>query len=196
MVQSEKNPSVDRVTVAVNIDGTWKKKYDEKGNVMLTPSGSIDREYVPVDARELEQLTSYVRSAVGYNQSRGDSVTVTNIAFDRSGQFDNEDAAYRKTQQTRFLFILLFGGIAALIVFIIVFRAIAAALKKKREQKEAEEEARRIAAEGAYNEDSDITIEMSEEDRRRMQLQESMAAMATAHPEDIAQVIKTMLAEE
>jgi flagellar M-ring protein FliF len=196
MTQSEKSPSVDRVTVSVNIDGTWKKKYDERGNVVLTTSGSIDREYVPLDARELEQATNYVRSAVGYSQPRGDSVTVTNIQFDRTSQFEVEDAAYRKTQQTRFMFMMLFAGIAALIVFIILFRAITPVLKRKRERK-AEETAMRQATEASLlGGEPDITIEMSEDDRRRAQLQETITMMAQTHPEDVALLIKTMLAEE
>ena len=92
---------IDRITVSVNIDGTWKKKYDENGNLIITPSGAIEREYIPVSKEDLEKATLLVQNAIGYDRSRGDNVSVVCIQFDRNEQFEKEDEAYRRQQQKR-----------------------------------------------------------------------------------------------
>jgi flagellar M-ring protein FliF len=189
-IQEEKSPAIDRVAVSVNIDGTWKRKYDEKGNPLFTPSGSIDREYVPVDAQSLTQATSLVQGAVGYNRTRGDLVMVTNIAFDRSAQFDTEDAAFRRTRQTRFAFLIIFGAIALAIVLIVVIRALILAARRRREQKALEQPV--TGQEWA----SPQEIEIPEADRRRAEMVEAVTAMAQEHPEDVAKLMETWLTED
>ncbi len=92
---------IDRITVSVNIDGTWKKKYDENGNLIITPSGAIEREYIPVSKDDLETATLLVQNAIGSDRSRGDNVSVVCIQFDRNEQFEKEDEAYRRQQQKR-----------------------------------------------------------------------------------------------
>ena len=58
-----------RVSVAVLVDGTYAK--DDKGNVA----------YQPRSKEELEQIATLVRSAIGYDQKRGDQVQVVNLRF-------------------------------------------------------------------------------------------------------------------
>ncbi|MDR0324119.1 MAG: flagellar M-ring protein FliF, partial [Treponema sp.] len=101
LIQEERSPQIDRVTVSVNIDGRWKWKYNEKGNPVVLPDGSIEREYTPVAAEDLRQAEALIRDAIGYNSARGDSVTVRNIAFDRTEEFKAEDAAYFRKKQTQ-----------------------------------------------------------------------------------------------
>lgn len=84
------SPSMGRRTVSVNIDGVWKKKRDDKGNFVIK-EGSIDREYVAIGEDELKEAAKAVQDAIGYNRSRGDSVSVLNIKFDRTAQFEKED---------------------------------------------------------------------------------------------------------
>lgn len=60
---------VKRLSVAVLIDG--RRGADQDGK----PT------YEPRSAEELEQLTTLVRSAVGYNSDRGDKVDVVNMRF-------------------------------------------------------------------------------------------------------------------
>lgn len=64
--------NIERISVAVAVDGTYKK----------TPEGKM--EYIPLSNDEIEKLTSMVKQAVGYDESRGDTVTVTNVPFDTS----------------------------------------------------------------------------------------------------------------
>ena len=60
---------VKRLSVAVLVDGTYTTK----------PDGT--KEYAPRSPDELKQITALVRSAIGYNEKRGDSVEVVNLKF-------------------------------------------------------------------------------------------------------------------
>ncbi|MGC1778971.1 MAG: flagellar basal-body MS-ring/collar protein FliF, partial [Xanthobacteraceae bacterium] len=60
---------LNRLSVAVLVDGTYAK--DDKGNVT----------YQPRSKEELDQIGALVRSAIGFEQKRGDQVQVVNLRF-------------------------------------------------------------------------------------------------------------------
>ena len=60
---------VNRISVAVLVDGNYAK--DDKGDVS----------YQPRSKEELEQIATLVRSAIGFDQKRGDHVEVVNLRF-------------------------------------------------------------------------------------------------------------------
>jgi flagellar M-ring protein FliF len=199
-IQEEKSPTIDRVTVSVNIDGKWKWKYDDNNKKpMLQVDGSIEREYTPVPPEDLAAAQALIRDAIGYSASRGDSVTVQNIRFDRGKEFGEEDAAYFKRhqmQQTLFIFLL---GIAVLLAGFVVFRLISRELERRRRVREEElsrqQEAMRASA-LLEAENEGVEVSMSVEERRRLELQENAINMAKEHPGDVAQLIRTWLMEE
>jgi flagellar M-ring protein FliF len=197
--QEERSPQIDRITVSVNIDGKWKWKYDEKGNPVALPDGTIEREYIPIPVDQLRSTQLLIQNAVGYNAGRGDLVTVQNIPFDRDKQFQDEDAAYFRKKQIQTTVLIFLSGLVILLISFIVFRMISREMERRR-QREAEERARREAAirEGAIAnaEEEGVEISMSVEDRTRMELMESVANMAKEHPEDVAQLIRTWILEE
>jgi len=197
--QEEKMPQIDRVTVSVNIDGTWKLKYDEKRRPVVSPDGSMEREYTAVSAEDLRATTALLQNAIGYNAARGDSVTVQNIPFDRTRQFAEEDISYFNKKQLRTTMIIVLVGIAALLIFFILFRFIAREMERRRraaeeERARREEALRQQALIQAEEEGMDVSL--SVEERGRMELQEGVANMAKEHPEDVAQLIRTWLLEE
>lgn len=67
--QVRKNGVIKRLSVAVIVDGTYT----------LNPNGT--KQYVPRTEKEMELLTTLVRSAVGYDANRGDTVEVINLPF-------------------------------------------------------------------------------------------------------------------
>jgi flagellar M-ring protein FliF len=197
--QEERSPQIDRITVSVNIDGQWKPKYNEKGNPVTLPDGTIDREYIPVPPAELLSAQRLIQDAVSYNAGRGDSVTVQNIPFDRTKEFAEEYAAYFRRKQIQTTVLIFLSGLVILLISFIVFRMISRELERRR-RLEAEERARREAAirEGAIAnaEEEGVEVSMSVEDRARMELLESVANMSKEHPEDVAQLIRTWILEE
>jgi flagellar M-ring protein FliF len=198
-IQEEKSPQIDRVTVSVNIDGTWKWKFDEKRKPVILDDGSIEREYTAVLPEVLRSATSYIQDAIGYNAARGDSVTVTNIPVDRSAQFKAEDDAYFRQQQMKTTIIVFISGLTLLLLGFIIFRMVAREMERRRRLAE-EERARREQAlrESALAEAEaeGVDVSISVEERTRMELMESVMNMAKEHPEDCAQLIRTWLLED
>jgi flagellar M-ring protein FliF len=199
VTQEERSPQIDRVTVSVNIDGTWKWKYDEKRNPVIMSDGSIEREYTPVSEEDRRKAEAYIRDAVGYSSARGDSVTVTNIQFDRREEFKAEDAAYFRKKQIQTTIIVFLAGLILLLFGFILFRAISREMERRRrladeERARREQMLRESAMAEAEQEGMDVSISM--EERARMELMESAINMAKEHPEDVAQLIRTWLLEE
>ncbi len=62
-----------RLSVAVMVDGPYKET--------TTADGKTTRTFTPRSAEQMRQLTELVRRAVGYDEKRGDKVTVANVPF-------------------------------------------------------------------------------------------------------------------
>lgn len=197
--QEEKSPAIDRVTVSVNIDGTWTRKYDENGNLIINPNGTIAREYIPVEASVLSSATKLVQDAIGYNSSRGDSVTVQNIQYDRTAQFEEEDMAFIRAKQQRTTILLVITGIAVVLLAFMIFRLISREIERRRRLRQEEllrksqMERERAILEA---EQAGMEVTMSTEERHRTELQDSVIMMAKEHPEDVAMLLRTWLMEE
>lgn len=72
---------VQKISVAVLVDGTYKVAEDGT------------KTYEPRTQEEIDRITALVRSAVGYNEQRGDTVEVVNLPFaDVEGDFTEEES--------------------------------------------------------------------------------------------------------
>ena len=197
--QEEKSPTVDRITVSVNIDGVWKKKTDAKRNPQIDDSGAIMREYIPMSDDDIRGTIALIQGAIGYNASRSDMVIVRNIPFDRTAQFMEEDTEYFKKKQLQTTVVVALSALTVILISFIIFRAISREIER-RKRLEAEERARREEAlrqqalMQAESEGMDVSI--SVEERARMDLMETVSSMAREHPEDVAQLLRTWLSED
>lgn len=196
----EKSPwSIDRITTGVAIDGAWLRVYNENGQLELNPDGSTKREYTPVSDEDLSKAEALIKDSIGYDRDRGDSVTVEHISFDRSVQFAAEDEEFRLQRQLRTTIISVIIGIGAIIFAAILYRLIAKELERRRRLREEElarqHQAMREAALRSAEEEG-AEVELSVEERARMEMQENAINMAREHPEDVAQLIRTWLLEE
>jgi flagellar M-ring protein FliF len=197
--QEDKSPSIDRVTVSVNIDGRWKIKYNAKGQPEIGPDNSIQREYIPIPDDELKKAQALVQDAIGFNKNRGDSVTVQNIQFDRTKQFSDEDSTFLRQRQFQTSLMYFLAGLAVLLIAFIIFRLVSRELERRRRLREEElSRQHQMMRESALRqaEEEGVEVSMSVEERKRMELQESAINMAKEHPEDVAQLIRTWLLEE
>jgi flagellar M-ring protein FliF len=68
---------LNRLSVAVLVDGLYEKSAE----------GDKATKFVPLPEETIDRITALVKAAVGYDQVRGDSITVENI------QFQNTDAS-------------------------------------------------------------------------------------------------------
>jgi flagellar M-ring protein FliF len=196
----EKSPwAISRITAAVAIDGVWKRVYNAQGQLELNTDGSIKREYLPVTDGDLKKAEALLRDAVGFSRDRGDSVTVEHLQFDRNRQFGDEDLELRQQRQVRSTILSVIIGLAGLLTAIVLYRLLAKEMERRRRLKE-EELARQHQAmrEAALRraEEEGAEVELSVEDRARLEMQENAVNMAREHPEDVAQLIRTWLLEE
>jgi flagellar M-ring protein FliF len=199
VTEEERKPRIDRVTVSVNIDGSWGRKFNEKGKPVVLPNGTLEREYVPVDPADLKNTIALVQNSIGYDAARGDAVTVQNIRFDRTKQFSDEDAAYFKQQNIQRTVMVFLIGLAVLLLAFVIFRLVSKAIERQRlAAEEALARERQAAREQALidAESEGVEVSMSVEERKRMELQENVISLAKDHPEDAAQLIRTWLLED
>jgi len=198
-ISEERSPSIRRITVGVAIDGIWKWEYDDTGNVKLNRDGSIVRNYTPISDVDVQKARTLVEHSVGYSKVRGDSVTVQALQFDRTKEHQIEDEKYRAKMRAKQIITYSILGLLALIAFFIIFRIILRAIERRRKLREEElarqHQAMREAALRSAEEDA-VSVEMSVEDRARLEMQEMAVNMAREHPEDVAQLIRTWLLEE
>ncbi len=206
MAISEKNTEreerpwdIKTISVSVAIDGIWKWKYDEEGEVIILTDGSIEREYFPVTEDQLATVTKLVEAAIGYDQARGDQVVVQHLQIDRTSEHLSEDNKIRQEKQLSSIIFWILVGVGVILIAIVLFRMLSRYLERKRQEKE-EELARQHQAmrEAALRtaEEQGMDVELSIEERARMEMQENAINMAREHPEDVAQLIRTWLMEE
>ncbi len=199
-IYEEKSPwEIKRITVGAAIDGTWKRIYNDKGELEFENGGVIKREYTPVSDEELKKAQSLIEHAIGFSKTRGDSVTVQHIQFNRSEQFDREDEEFRNQKRVQQAIVYSIIGVAIIIVAFVIFRVISREMERRRRLREEElarqhQMMREAALKSAEEEEMDVA--MSVEERARMEMQENAINMAREHPEDVAQLIRTWLVEE
>ncbi len=63
-----------RVSIAVLVDGTYQRVEKE--------GGTVDWNYVPRTAEEMQKFENIVKRAVNFNETRGDKVEIVNIPFE------------------------------------------------------------------------------------------------------------------
>ncbi len=193
-----KSPEMGRRTVSVNIDGVWRKVYNEKNKPILE-NGHLRREYIPLTEEQLAATTKLVQDAIGYDRARGDSVTVTNIQIDRSEEHEKEDLAFITALNRNRTIVFSLLGIAVILITFIIFRIVSREIERRRRleeerRRQQQEEERQRALLEAQQQGMEVT--MSVEERKRAELQENAIAMAKEHPEDVAMLLRTWLMEE
>ncbi len=220
---TDQNAKLERITASANIDGRWEtiidknrkpividnanletwQKYLEDNNILPVNArisiGHFLRVYYPVDQGVIEKVTGLVQEAIGYSKKRGDSVTITSFSIPREGEWEIEEEAYFKAQQTKTTILLVLAGITVVLLAFIIFRFISREMERRRRLREEEilrrQQAEREKALWDAKQDG-MEVTMSVEERKRAELQENAIAMAKEHPEDVAMLIRTWLMEE
>ncbi len=107
--------AIERMTVAVLVDGTYGMKKDDKGEEKET--------YEPRPAAELAKYESIVKNAIGFSEQRGDSVKIENIAFQKEDFSDAEKmmtTLERKKLLNALLKWILLGAALGMFFFIVI----------------------------------------------------------------------------
>ena len=119
--------------------------------------------------------------------------------FDRTDYWNSLRDEYRKREQMKKILLAALIGVVALFVGFILFRAVQKEMERRRRAREEalalEQQRMREAALKAAEEEG-ISVELSLEDRARLELQESALQMAKERPDEVAQLLRTWLAED
>ncbi|MFW5808768.1 MAG: flagellar basal-body MS-ring/collar protein FliF [Spirochaetota bacterium] len=201
---NEKNTEIERdqydiakITVAIAIDGVQELPRKEDGSYDLNPGKKPV--VTPLTDEELQMAEEIVRAAIQYDPTRGDQVAVKNIMFDHSDKWDRLRNEYYQRQQMKRLLLAGLIGVFALFLGFILFQAIKKEMERRRrireEQLALEQQRMREAALRAAEEEG-VDVELSLEDKARLELQENAINLAKERPDDVAQLLRTWLAEE
>jgi len=189
---------IGKISAAIAIDGRWEKEYTPDGAPVITNNNGYSRIYFPVTPEEIRNVTTLVQAAIGYSVRRGDLVAVTHIQFDHWEKFRMEDADFIRQGQMKKAVIMGMIGLLALFLLILAFRIVQKELARRRRLKDEELQRRQMemrrqammtAAETPMN---DALLE----DTARKKLLEEVSKMSTERPDDVAQLLRTWIAED
>lgn len=166
---------------------------ETKERVVAAP-GSIKRLTVAVlvdanvDKALQESITKSVSSAIGLNTARGDVVSVESIPFNTEvlDKQRKDDQAFEETQKLN-LWLKIGAGLIAMLAIIYVIRLFA-----RRGNKEEDIEVVTMAQPQA----TQITQEISPQEKQRAEQRQAIEKMAKSKPDDVAQLVKAWLSEE
>lgn len=126
---------VARLSVAVLLDGTWKKG----------PNGT--ETYEPRSEQEIRDLTELVKQAVGFDTLRGDTITVTSAKFQRPIVDIEAEAAPKLWYREPWMLMAAAGLLAFLVILVIIL--VIRGKKKKEKKLAAAVAAARLKEQGA-----------------------------------------------
>ncbi|HPC38329.1 MAG TPA: flagellar basal-body MS-ring/collar protein FliF [Exilispira sp.] len=191
---------INRITCSVMVDGVWEIEVDNKGNLVVDKAKlGYKRKYTPLSEEDLKKIEEVVKGAMGYDKARGDLVTVQNIPFNHEAEFAAEDAIIKRRDLLRKALITSFASILIFLLIIVLYRVISAEVQRRKKLKEEEllrkqQELREKALRAAEKEG--IEVELSMEEKARLEMQENAINVAREHPEEVAKLIRTWLAED
>lgn len=198
MRKIERDPyDITRVSVAIAIDGQQDLPRLPDGDYDLDPTKQPVQN--PLQPEDLKKAENIVKKAINFDEARGDQVAVENIMFDRSSYWNSIREEYRRKDQMKKLLLAALIGVIALFLGFILFRTITKEIERRRrlreEQLALEQQRMREAALRAAEEEG-IDVELSLEEKARMELQQNAINLAKERPDDVAQLLRTWLAEE
>lgn len=189
---------IGKISAAVALDGRWTRVYDAKGEPVITNGTSYVREYHPVSAEEIRNVTSLVQAAIGYDLRRGDQVSVTHIQFDHWDRFNSEDARLMRNSFIRKTLVIAMLSLLALFILVLIVRAIQKELARRRRLREEELERKQMEMrrQAMMNLSEEPITEINLEDAARKKLMEEVIRVSHERPDDVAQLLRTWMADD
>ncbi|WP_103578498.1 flagellar basal-body MS-ring/collar protein FliF [Campylobacter concisus] len=127
--------SISRVSAAVVIDGLYQSKKDKDGK----PTGEL--EFAPLTKEQRESITNLIKQSIGYNQNRGDEVSLDNFEFKTGKDVSTGEKmdGFMNNYVMPFLPLLKYI-FAALLLYIFYKKVIVPFMQKMLEETKEEEE--------------------------------------------------------
>ena len=167
---------IKRISVAVMVDGAYKKEGEKV-------------EYVPRSEEEMNRLNEIVKTAMGYDESRGDEVSVVNVPFSAPTQ---EGTTMRQMVEIGTKLAKPLANLLIALLFILfILRPLLSkyVLAPKEEEALPEEFVEAVAGESAMALEETPLVEPGPS------AQEELQSLAANYPERAAALIKIWLRE-
>jgi len=199
-------PKIKRITAAVVVDGYYKK--DKNGKI----------KFVPLSDLQIKNIENLVKNAIGIDEKRGDSVSVSSFQFHQFSSNQPQTPAGKVMNMIN-MYLGPFEGILkylflAIVLFIFYKKVINPFTQKMLEIKIEEEEP--IKKEEIHIDEEEIestydkikelkekveqqlgiTSEVNEEELKYEVLLERVTKMVEESPEQVAKVLENLLKEE
>ncbi|MDR3566528.1 MAG: flagellar basal-body MS-ring/collar protein FliF [Syntrophobacteraceae bacterium] len=175
--------SIDKLTVSVMVDGTYKPAPG--------PDGKSKMVYVPRSPEEIKSIKQLVQNAVGYNEARGDQITVVSIPFvtDMSGgdmvKAENKYLQFFQSWQK-----VIFNVVIGALVFFFVIRPFMAKFRQ------TGEEAKQLPAPEAATGTPEANALLFDFPVEQMTPRKKAAALVQYAPDKATDIIKQWLRDE
>ncbi|WP_462104664.1 flagellar basal-body MS-ring/collar protein FliF [Campylobacter concisus] len=197
--------SINRVSAAVVIDGLYQSKKDSDGK----PTGEI--EFTPLTKEQRESITNLIKQSIGYNQNRGDEVSLDNFEFKTGKDISTSEKMDGFVNNYVVPFMPLLKYIfAALLLYIFYKKVIVPFMQKMLEETKEEEEQvqdgledievdaedtleKFKAARKKVEEQLGLSGEFNEDELKYDVLLEKMRAVITERNEEIAMLLQDMV---
>ncbi len=175
--------TVKKLSVAVMVDGTYKEQKGADGKTKMV--------YVPRSPQEIKSLTTLVKDAVGYSESRGDHVTVTSMPFvtDMNGGGGMVRAENKYVQLFKSWQRVIFNIVLAALVFFFIVRPF---MKKFRQVADGFKQlpAPEVSA------DEEASALLLDTPREQLTPRKISAALVKHNPDKATEIIKQWLRDE
>jgi flagellar M-ring protein fliF len=197
--------SINRVSAAVVIDGLYQGKKDSDGK----PTGEV--EFTPLSKEQRESITNLIKQSIGYNQNRGDEVSLDNFEFKTGKDISASEKMDGFVNNYVVPFMPLLKYIfAALLLYIFYKKVIVPFMQKMLEETKEEEEQvqdgledievdaedtleKFKAARKKVEEQLGLSGEFNEDELKYDVLLEKMRAVITERNEEIAMLLQDMV---
>jgi flagellar M-ring protein FliF len=188
--------NVKRLSVATLLDGVYKKVEGAEG-------GAAQPVYEPRSEEEIGRISAIIKNAVGYDSQRGDQIEVVNIPFDRSGMEVEQEKLDKIVQQEFYFDIGKKVGLIllAIVAFLYIrsklkkfFTSLGKVLPEAQPMRPGIRPAVGIPGQPMAVEEEEAILPIIPE-ARKPKLLDQMQVTAKSRPEEIAKVIRTLMAE-
>ena len=189
--QQEESQSEEQI-VNYEINKKVEEFVKEQGNVeRLSVSVMVNED---LEGQQQEQIRRAIATAVGYNQGRGDEISVIGMPFDRSVEEATTQAQQQLAAQRRQrMYLIIAGIIVALGLLFYIFRK-----SQSSSSGSASQTAEGIdyTVDDSAKSEQAATSELSEEEQAKREMQQELKQLAEEQPEEIAELVRSWMAED
>jgi flagellar M-ring protein FliF len=181
-METMKVPSgtIKRLTASVFVDGTYR----------LLPKGQ--KEYAARTPEEMQKFDGIIKDALGYDQTRGDRLTVENVAFDTS-ILDQEKKEMEQSDRMRLITQVGSRVLTGAVLLVLLLALLKAAKKMRLSEGMRGPTGRSL---DLIVGDTAPAIPEKVENARSVQIQKRIQELSRTSPESLGRLLRAWLREE